>query len=111
MDHRGVDHHVVVDEFRGPRAVRHDAAHGSSDEKYELGTVGAKPVIHRCLIAQIELTARGGENILEPFRLETPDDCRPDEALMPRDIDARIKGDITHARRPVFKVSPNPGLT
>ena len=80
MHHRGVDHHVVVDELRRPRRVGQDAADGAGDEKDVLGTVGAEPVVHRRLIAQIELVARRGQDVLvaeRERRRSTAEPTRP----------------------------------
>ena len=66
MYDRGMNHHVVVDEFRRTRRIGENAAHGTRDEKNELGPVGAKPIIHRGLIAQIHLIARRGQHVGVP---------------------------------------------
>ena len=88
MHHRGVDHHVVVDELRRPRGVRHDAADGAGDEIDVLGTVGAEPVVDRRLIAQIELIARGGEDVVEAELFEPADDGGADQAAVAGDEDS-----------------------
>ena len=85
MHHRGVNHHVVVDEFRRPRRVGHDAADGAGDEIDVLGPVGPEPVVDRGLIAEIELIARGGQDVLEAELFEPPDDGGANQAAMAGD--------------------------
>ena len=91
MHHRGVDHHVVVDELRRARRVGQDAADGAGDEKDVLRTVGAEPVVDRRLIAQIELIARGGQDVVEPELLEATDDRGADQAAMAGDEDSGVR--------------------
>ena len=43
-----------------------DSADGSGDEKHVFGTVRAEPVVHRGLIAQIQLVSRRGEDVPKP---------------------------------------------
>jgi hypothetical protein len=83
-----VDHHVVVNELGGPRRVRHDAADGAGDEINVLRSIGAEPIVDRRLIAEIELLARRGENVLEAKLLETANDRRANEAPVTGDEDS-----------------------
>ena len=87
MHHRGVNHHVVVDEFRRPRRVGHDAADGAGDEIHVFGSIGAEPVVDRRLIAQIELIARRGQDVLEAELFEATNNRGADQAAMAGDED------------------------
>ena len=55
-----------------------------------LGPVGPEPVVHRRLIAQIELIAGGGEDVVEPAAAQAPDDRRADQAAVAGDEDSTI---------------------
>ena len=108
MDHRGVDHHVVVDELGRPRGVGQDPADRARDQEDVLGPVGPEPVVHRRLVAQVELVAGGGEEVAEPSALqaahESAEPTRPPwpatkmrEVLSMLGPAARLQG-ITNAR-------------
>ena len=88
VHHGRVNHHVVVDELGRARRVRHDPADRAGDEEDVLRPVRAEPVVHRRLVAQVELIAGGGQDVAEAFRLEPAHERRPDEAAMPGDEDA-----------------------
>ncbi len=89
MNDGAVDHHVVVEEFGRTRRVRENAADRAGDEEHILGPVRPEPVVHRRLIAKIELLARRGQQILVAFGPQVPQDRRADEAAMARDKDPR----------------------
>ena len=78
---RRVNHHVVVDELRGSRAVCENAANCASNEVDSLRAIRLEPLVDRCLIAEIELIARGSER-RDPVLLQAPDDGRADESTM-----------------------------
>ena len=59
MHNCGVNHHVVVDELRRPCTVCQDTANRPGHQEHELRAVCAEPVVHRCLISQIELFLGG----------------------------------------------------
>ena len=82
MDDRAVDHHVVVEELGGPGGVGHDPADGAGDEEHILGPVGLEPVVHRGLIAQVELS-RLAVRMLVNRRPQPPDHRRTDKARWP----------------------------
>ena len=63
MHHCGVDHHVVVDELGGSCRVGENTAHGAGNEIHEFRAIGAEPVINGRLVAQVELIARGRQDI------------------------------------------------
>ena len=88
VHHGRVDQHVVVDELGRARRVRHDAADRAGGEHDVLRPVRAEPVVHRRLVAQVELIAAGGQHVAEASRLEAAHERRPDEAAMPGDEDA-----------------------
>ena len=64
-----VDHQVVIDEFRRPRAVRQNSPNCASCEENVLRPVRRKPGIHGCLIAQVNLGARRPRCWQTPQRL------------------------------------------
>ena len=88
MDHRGVNHHVVVDEFGWPGGIGHDAADGAGNQVNILGPVGAEPVIDGGLISQIELVACRGLDVFEAQVFEAANDRGADEPAMTGDEDA-----------------------
>ena len=90
----GVNHQVVVDELRRARGVGENAADRARDQEDVLGLVRLEPVVHRRLIAQIELVSRGAEDIGEPGRIQTAHDRGTDQATMSRDIDRGIARDL-----------------
>jgi hypothetical protein len=87
VHHGGVNQHVVVDELGRAGRVRHDAADRAGDKIDVFGPVGAEPVVHRRLIAQVQLFARGGQDVESRVPLEPPDDRRADQAAMAGDED------------------------
>src|SRR4051812_26880439 len=87
LHHRGVDHEIVVDELRRPGGVGENAAHRAGDQEDVLRPVGPEPVGHRSLIAQVELLAAGGEEVLEPLLAQPADDGRADQSTMAGDVD------------------------
>ena len=95
VHHRGVDHHVVVDELRRPRRVREDAADRAGDEEHVLGPVRAEPVVDGRLVAQVELLARRGEHVAEALGLEPAHDGRADQAAVAGHEDARVGGELS----------------
>ena len=62
-----------------------DAADGAGDEVDVFGPVGAEPVIDRGLIAQVELIARGGQDVRESELLEPADHRRANQAAVTGD--------------------------
>ncbi len=97
---RGVDHQVVVDELGRARAVGQDAADRARDEENIIGAVGLEPVIHRRLIAQIELVPRGAEDVGEAGGVQPAHERRADQAAMSGHIDSRIARDCVCGHRP-----------
>ena len=97
----GVNHHVVVDEFSRPGRVGEDAADRAGGEKDVVGTVGAKPVVDGSLVAQIQLSAAGGQEVLVPARAEAAQNRRADQPSVPRDENARR---LCHACLPAASV-------
>ncbi len=91
VDHRRVDHHVVVDELGGARAVGENAPDGSGDEKDELGSVGFEPVVHGSLVPEVELVASGKQQIGEALVRQTSNDGRAHEPSVPRHEDTRVR--------------------
>ncbi len=88
-----MNHHVVVDELSGTRAIGEDATDGASDEKYITRPVGRKPVRHLALIAKVDLVSARGENIGESLVLKMPHQCRSDESSVSSDIDGGVSID------------------
>lgn len=103
MHHRGVDHHVVVDEFSGAHGVGHDAADGAGDEIDVFGTIGAEPVVDRRLIAKIELIARRGQDVRVAELIEPPADGGADEAAVAGNEDPGGEVHLRHC--PILSVS------
>ena len=87
MHHSAVNHHVVVDELRGARAVGEDPADGAGDEEHVLGTIGLEPMRHLGLVAQIQLLTLGREDVGESLGLEPTHHRRSNQSGMTRDID------------------------
>src|SRR6185503_4690225 len=83
-----VDQHVVVDEFRRPVGIREDAAHSSSNEINVVGTVRAEPVVDGGLVAEIQLCARGGQDVLDALRLQAAQNGRTDQPAVAGDENA-----------------------
>ena len=94
LDDRGVNHQVVVDELRRARAVGEDAADRAGDEEDVLGPVRLEPVVHRRLIAKIQLLPRGAEDVGEARRLQPPHDRRTDQPAMSRDVHCSVARDL-----------------
>ena len=69
VHHGRVDHHVVVDELGRPRGVGQDAADGAGDEEDVLRAVRLEPVVHGRLVAQVELLAGRGQDLVKPSAL------------------------------------------
>ena len=90
MNHRSVDHHIVVDKLRRPRRVRDDSADGARHQKHILGAVGAKPIVDRRLVAQIQLFSRCGQDVLESFTVQAPQNRRSDETGVASDIHSGV---------------------
>jgi len=61
MDHGGVNHQIVVDEFCAPSGVRQNATHGTGDEENILRPIEIEPLIDRRLVTQIKLLPSGGQ--------------------------------------------------
>ena len=96
---RGVDHQVVVDELRRARAVGQDPPDRAGDQKDVLGLVGLEPVVHRRLVAEIELVTRRAEDPGEPGVGQASHEGRADQTAVAGDIDScrAIEGVCRHA--------------
>ena len=92
MHDGAVDHQVVVDELGGSGAVGHDAADRACDQVHVLRAIGAEPVVHRCLVAEIELVSSREEDVLVSTRLEATDNGRADEASVAGYEDSGVGG-------------------
>src|SRR6185295_16560284 len=75
------------EKLRRTRRVGENAAHGPCHEKNRLWSVRPKPIVHGCLIAQIEFVPCRQQEILEAVRTQVAHDSGPDQATMTRDID------------------------
>ena len=84
-----MNHHVVVDELCRPRRIGKDAADGAGDEKDVVGPVRAEPIVHRRLIAKVELIPRRGQDALEPQLLQPAKNRGTDQASMAGNEDSR----------------------
>ena len=62
---------------------------GAGDETDVLGTIGAKPVVDRCLVAQVELVARRDEDVRVAKLFQAPANRGTDETAMPGHENAR----------------------
>ena len=87
VDHGGVDHHVVVDEFSRPGGVGPDAADGPGHQEDIFGPVGLEPVVDGRLVAQVELVPGGGQEVGVAFFGQAAQDGRADEAAVAGDVD------------------------
>ena len=85
-----MDHQVVVDELGRPGAVGEDPADRARDEEHVLRAVRLEPVVHRRLVAQIELMASRAENVREAVGVQPASDGGSNEASMPCDVHAGI---------------------
>ena len=85
-----MDHQVVIDELRGPRGVRENASNRASCQVDVLGTVGLEPVVHACLIAQIELLARGGQHLPGTRTIQAPQDRGTHQPAVAGNEDSRV---------------------
>src|SRR5664280_1723198 len=106
VDHRGVDHHVVVEELRGPGGVGHDATDRACHQVHVVGPVGPEPVVDRRLVAQVELVTSSDEESREALSLELPEHSRSDQTGMACDEDSRILRYRRHCSLPNPLVPP-----
>ena len=96
MHHRGVDHHVVVEELGRAGGVGHDAADGPGDEEHVVGTIRLEPVVDRRLVAEVELVAGRGEDVRVARGREAAEDGRTDQPSVTGDEDPRVGGHRLH---------------
>ena len=75
MDHRCVDHHVVVEELGGSGRVGHDPAYGSRHQEDESRLIGPEPVVHGGLISEVELFVARHEDVGVAIRAKLSDKC------------------------------------
>ena len=99
VHHRGVDHHVVVDELGRPGGVGEDAAHRSRHQEDVLRAVRAEPVVDRRLVAQVELLAGGGLDAEKPSASSRRTIADPTRPPVPGHEDARVRLHLDHAGR------------
>ena len=90
VHHRGVNHHVVVQELGGARGVGQDATDRARDQKHVLRAVRPEPVIHRGLVPEIQLFPGCRQLIVEPTRAESTEDCGAHQTPVARHEDPRV---------------------
>src|SRR5262249_20148851 len=100
-----VDHHVVVDELRGPRRVRENATDGTGDEVDVLRSIRLEPVIHGGLVAEIDLVARGSQDVAKAAGGQAANDGRANETGVASDVDAGGGRRECHAILLIYRLS------
>ena len=105
VDDRGVNHQVVVDEFRRARAVGEDTADRAGHEEDVLGAVRLEPCVHCRLIAKVHLLPRGEEDAGEALRLEPPHQRRSNQPAMSSDENGRIPIDCMCGHRRIVSTA------
>ena len=69
MHDGAVNHHVVVNEFGGPCAVRKNSADGASDQQDVTRSIAVEPLADITLVSQVELIAGCGEDVRKALPL------------------------------------------
>ena len=87
MHDGAVNHHVVVNEFGGPCAIRKNSANGASDQQDITRSIDVEPLADITLVSQVKLIAGCGEDVCEPLPLKMLDDRSTDEASMASNVD------------------------
>ena len=87
--------------------IGQDAPDRPRHEEDVLGPVGLEPVVHGCLIPQVELLAAGGEEVLETVGLETPDKGGPHEAAVSRHENFEPHGPFLDFPSPCYRGNPS----
>src|SRR5262249_43417927 len=84
VDDGRMNHHVVVEKLGWTDGIRQDPAHRAGDQEHILWSIRAKPIIHRRLIAEIELLAGRQEELIEPLLAQATNDRGSYETAMTR---------------------------
>jgi hypothetical protein len=91
VNHVGLDHQVVADEFGRIAVVGDDAAYLGCGEEHVLGLLGREEGIGRGGVRQIQFGMRAPDEVRVALRFEVSDDGRADQTAMACYIDARVK--------------------
>ena len=86
MHDGAVNHHVVVNEFGGPCAIR-EFRQRCRDQQDITRSIDVEPLADITLVSQVKLIASCGEDVREPLPLKMLDDRSTDEASMASNVD------------------------